>query len=367
MQSRNKVDIVVGGQYGDEGKGAITSLLAQQVRYDYAIRVGGDNAEHRFHFKGKAYTGRAVPVAWISPTTLLLLGPGMIFGKERFWLEVNDIEKRSGLSIRNRISIDPQAALVRSEDIVCGKEAAKMRGSTYRGVGVTASRKVLRDGTCLLANADESLKQAGLIRSTRGVLRPFRQRGGLGLLEGSQGVLLSLNHGFYPYCTSKDVTPAGLLAEAGLTPSEVRYIIMVVRTISLRVPGSSGPTLGREISWEELEKRLGCTIPLEYKIQTNSKKIERISEWSWEELQWALELVNPTHIAVTFTDYLNRKHRGVQHWEKLNPKTKQFIMKLRDWSGIPVVLIRTGPNENDVILLPEFNQLKKGIDRVRNQ
>lgn len=359
MQIRNKVDIIVGGQYGDEGKGAMASLLAKQIKYDYAFRVGGDNAEHRFHFKGKAYTGRAVPVAWVSPTTLLLLGPGMIFEKESFLLEVNDIEKRSGLSIRKRLFIDPQTALVRSEDAACDKKSAKMRGSTYRGVGATASRKVLRDSTCLLARDDESLKQTGLIRPTREVLKPFRQHGGLGLLEGSQGVLLSLNHGFYPYCTSKDVTPSGLLAEAALTPFEVRYIIMVVRTISLRVPGSSGPTLGREISWKELERRLGCTIPLECKIQTDSGKIERIFEWSWEEFQWALDLINPTHIAVTFTDYLNWEDRFVHHWDKLSTKTKQFIMKLRDLSEIPVVSIRTGPNENDVILLPEFNQLKR--------
>jgi hypothetical protein len=127
----------------------------------------------------------------------------------------------------------------------------------------------------------------------------IRDEGGTIMLEGTQGALLSLHHGMYPYVTSSDTNAAQLAADAGLPPSAVEHTHLVVRTHPIRVAGNSGPTGGDELQWDLFP---GVTP----ERTTVTKNIRRIFTFSYADLQKAIMLNDPCGIWVTFGDYIDR-------------------------------------------------------------
>ncbi len=343
------IDIVVGGQFGDEGKGQICAHLVknqldQGKPYGFAVRVGGSNAEHRFETPdGERHTGRVLPVAgWVDPRIRMVLGAGHMIKLDSLFNEIKELEAING-SQRDRIIIDSQAGVIDPAHVEKGKEAATFRGSTHQGNGQAVAHKVVRDGKFRTAQ-DYSELDAYVVNNTAELMGSWMWGGQTGLLEGSQGALLSLNHGYYPYCTSKDVTPAALLAEAGIPTGRVRHIWAVYRIISMRVPGNSGPSDGKEINWDDLEEAAGKIIPEDAKRQTDSGDRERIFLWSWNEFKKSVALIGPTHMALTFTDW----------WPVLRMEgftLDDHIEKMEDLADCPVVITRNGPAWDDYYTL----------------
>ncbi len=329
------VDIVVGGQYGDEGKGQICAHLAVQKDYDFAVRVGGSNAEHRFMLpNGDKHTARVLPVAAWTKEITSILGPGHMIKLETFIREVKELYSLWGRDIDNKILIDKNAGVIENSHVKQGKETA-WRGSTHQGTGQAVAHKVIRDGKFKTAKDYPELE-----RYVTDTIQYYQQldEKAKGIIEGSQGALLSLNHGYYPFCTSKDTTPAALLAEAGLPLWSVRNIYAVYRAVPMRVPGNSGPTGGHELSWKELEKAIGKTIPETMKKQTDSGSYERVFLWSWKDFKKSLILNGPTAIVLTFTDW----------WpEKLMGYGVEELVDRINACGTPVVMKRFGPNFYD--------------------
>lgn len=303
-----KIDIVCGGQMGDEAKGQICAWLVHERMnkdspYEFAIRVGGSNAEHRFFVpSGKRYTGRVLPVAgWIDPNIKMVLGAGHMIKLRSFLKELEELTEMFG-DQKNRLFIDPQAGVIELRHTEAGGEAATFRGSTHQGTGQAVAHKVVRDGKFRTAKDYPELHNY-IGPSTVELMDGWMRGGETGLLEGSQGAMLSLNHGYYPFCTSKDVTPAALLAEAGISTRRVRHIWAVYRTISMRVPGNSGPSDGKELNWDDLEAAIGQVIPEDAKRQTDSGDRERIFLWSWKEFKKTIAMIGPTRMALTFADW----------------------------------------------------------------
>lgn len=343
------IDIVVGGQFGDEGKGQICAQLARDAvlcgrPYKFAVRVGGSNAEHRFATPDDArHTGRVLPVAgWVDRSTKLVLGAGHIIKLDSFFNEVAELEAMYGPQTE-RIFIDPQAGVINTTHVQAGEDTA-WRGSTHQGSGQAAAHKVLRDGTFKTADMYPELKKH-IKGDTAMAMRGWLLNGEMGMLEGSQGALLTLNHGYYPFCTSKEVTPAGVLAEAGISIGWVRNIWAVYRTVFMRVPGNSGPSEGQEITWEMLEEATGLRIPEKVKRQTDSPDHrERIFLWSWQEFEKSIALVGPTHMALTFADWFPRT--------LVDYTMKDLVEEMQKRAGCPVSIIRTGPAWNDYRQFP---------------
>ena len=204
------------------------------------------------------------------------------------------------------------------------------------------AHKVLRDGTFKTAK-DYSELGDYVVDNTAMLMESWMKDGERGILEGSQGALLSLNHGYYPYCTSKDVTPAALLAEAGIATRRVRDIWAVYRAVVMRVPGHSGPSDGEEITWAELEAAIGKFIPKYAKVQTDSGDKERVFLWSWTEFKKSLTLIGPDYIALTFADW----------WPtplmKDHPTLDDLLLQIHNVANCPVGLVRNGPGWNDYI------------------
>lgn len=334
------VDVIVGGQYGSEGKGQVAAHLASD--YDLLVRVGGPNAGHTVWQDPKPYTFHHLPSGSNSnPHASLALGAGAVVNVQRLLREIADCEVD-----KDRLAIDPQVMVITSEDIKAEAELRSTMGSTAQGVGRATARRILerkllrRD--CTIA---ENVKELSpFVRPVTEVLDRHYRSGSAVMLEGTQGTGLSLYHGPYPYVTSRDTTVAGCLADAGISPSRARKVIMVCRTYPIRVESPSGKTSGpmsREIDWKEVSRRSGVPESelREAEVTSTTKRKRRVSEFDWALLRRSASLNAPTDIALTFVDYLNIKNRKASRVEQLTEDTLQFIEEVERVATAPVSLM----------------------------
>ncbi|HEX8254630.1 MAG TPA: adenylosuccinate synthetase [Thermoanaerobaculia bacterium] len=338
------VDVLVGGQYGSEGKGHIADHVAPE--YDVLIRVGGPNAGHTVFEVPKPYTFHLLPSGTRrNSRARIVLGPGAVVALPRLLQEINQCEVAP-----ERLAIDPQAILIDAKDIEVETTLRHSIGSTGQGVGNATSRKVLRTlahpPVRLAREAPELMKY---IVPTRAVLEAAYAAGHRILLEGTQGTGLSLHHGSYPWVTSRDTTVSGTIAEAGIAPTRVRKVVMVVRTYPIRVESPSVETAGevgsgpmsREIEWAEIARRSGVSLEeLQAKERTSTTgRKRRVAEFDWELLRKAATLNAPTDIALTFADYLRIENRAARRYEQLTDDTLRFIEEVERVATAPVSLI----------------------------
>jgi adenylosuccinate synthase len=276
-----------------------------------------------------------------------------------------------------RLAVDPQAMIIEDGDRTAEGVLVEEIASTGQGVGYATARRIIGRGK--YANVSiESHKSASsqtrkiekiAVRLARDVkeLKPFVRStyeelekafsdGKKIFLEGTQGTGLSIYHGFYPHVTSRDTTVAGCLAEAGISPSRVRKVVMVCRTYPIRVGDAprtgrtSGP-MAQEISLAEISRRSG--IPLhkltktERTSTTNRKR--RISEFDWSLIRKAASLNAPTDIALSFVDYIDARNENARRFDQLTEKTIRFIEEVERVTTAPVSLISTRFHPRSII------------------
>lgn len=335
----------MGGEYGSEGKGHIASFLAPE--YDLLVRVGGPNAGHSvLDEKGIKYIHHLLPSGTLVSSAKLLIGPGAAVAVEGLLNEINECEVGP-----DRLSIDPQVVVITDEHKRREKADLVGRiGSTGQGGGAATADRVMRKAGL----AGDVPELDAFIRPAAEVLDLAYGAGHSILLEGTQGSALSLYHGEYPYVTSRDTTVAGCLAEAGIPPSRVRKVVMVVRTYPIRVQSPAGATSGsmaREISWREIARRSGIRYSELLKAERTSttKKRRRVSEFDWQLLQRSSSLNGPTDIALTFADYLTVQNRDARRFEQLDADTIRFIEELESVAGAPVNLVSTRFHRRSII------------------
>lgn len=341
------VDVLVGGQYGSEGKGNVVGYIAPE--YDLLVRVGGPNAGHKVFAEPEPEAYYHIPSGTErAPRAQLLLGAGALIYTPRL---LEEIAKHQ--ITRERLSIDPQAMIIEEDDRTTEQDALKSISSTAQGVGWASARKIMGRGSgsptkVRLAKDVPALRP--YIREAQEILEDAFVHGKKVLLEGTQGTALSLHHGKYPYVTSRDTTVSGCLADAGIAPKSVRRIVMVCRTYPIRVGGPSGP-MDRKVSYEELARRSG--IPRQElkktEITTTTRRQRRIAEFDWKQYRRSVLLNGPTDIALTFVDYLDVDNRNAYRFEQLTEDTLRFIEELERVSGRPVSLISTNFHWRNVI------------------
>ena len=344
------VDVLVGGQYGSEGKGNIAHYLAPE--YDVLVRVGGPNAGHMvYRHNDKPYTFRQIPSGFLgNQGAMLVIGAGAVIGLETLRKEIGELQITP-----DNLIIDPQAMIIEDEDVQWEVDNLKNAiGSTAQGIGKATSRKILNRHTSVRLVKDEPLLKP-FERDTVEYFASCLSGGKRIMLEGTQGTLLSLHHGFYPHVTSRATSAAACLAEAGLTQRHVRKVIMVCRTYPIRVgdsvTGMTSGYMGKNIEFAEIAARSG--VPLaeieKTEIGSVSKRKRRIAEFDWELLRRALLLNGPTDLALTFADYLGVENQKAYRYEQLTDETQRFIGELEKVSGLPVSLISTAFNERNIV------------------
>lgn len=359
------VDVLVGGEYGSEGKGHIVSYLARE--YDILIRVGGPNAGHKVI--SPPYTFHQLPSGTRASEANLIIGPGAVIGVPGLMKEIGDCQVDT-----KRLAIDPQAMIIEDADKIAEGALVEEIASTGQGVGYATARRIIGRGSYADPSGRPATNRSGriervpvrlakdvkelapFIRSTYEELERAFSEGKKIFLEGTQGTGLSIYHGLYPHVTSRDTTVAGCLAEAGISPSRVRKVVMVCRTYPIRVgdaprTGKTSGPMAQEISLAEISRRSG--IPLhkltktERTSTTNRKR--RISEFDWSLIRKAASLNAPTDIALSFVDYLDAKNENARRFDQLTEETIRFIEEVERVTTAPVSLISTRFHPRSII------------------
>ena len=343
---KGKLTVLVGGQYGSEGKGAIAAKIADD--YQVHVRVGSPNAGHTIYWNGEKHVMQSIPCGWINPKAVIVIGRGALLNMKQFMKELVHIQQYYP-DFTSRLVVDPEAGILdeRFHEQEGGTEGEMHRriGSTGEGVGPARIARINRDPQQFYRFKDIAARyglEECLQENTPQYIATAQDMGVNVLIEGTQGSALSLLHSYWPYCTSIDTNVAGIISEVGIAPSRVTNVLMVVRTYPIRVAGNSGPMKG-EITWEELSKRVGRDMVPEK--TTVTKKIRRIAEWDDELFAQSCLLNAPTEIALTFADYIDPEIYGAVSVGELEQSYK--LMKfLRDHNlnNGKLVYIGTGPN-----------------------
>ncbi|MGN8258794.1 adenylosuccinate synthetase [Pseudomonas sp. SMSB3] len=344
------VDVLIGGQYGSEGKGNIVSYLARE--YDVMVRVGGPNAGHTVASPLGPYTYHHLPSGARDVSARLLLGPGMTIRLPGLLNEIEECQIGP-----DRLFIDPQATIIEDEDLAEEQvHLVSTIASTGSGSGAAAARRILNRGkkTIRLARDVEELQPyVGTPGSYHGCttdrLEEAYRNGHSILLEGTQGSGLSVFHGDYPHVTSRDTNVAGCLAEAGISPSRIRKILMVIRPMPIRVgdpDGDQGHTSGQlkhATTFDEIAQFAGLdgnALNTAEKTST-TRRNRRVGWFEWDQFRKACALNAPTDIVLTFADYLKSTNSQARRFEQLDPDTIKFVEELERVSQAPVSLINT--------------------------
>lgn len=348
--------IVVGGQFGSEGKGKTTSYLSLREDAAVVVRCGGPNAGHTVYHNGQRHVLRQVPAGCVNPRSRLLVAPGAV-------VDVVQLRKEVALhGLESRVGVDPNAAVLDPADQE--QEAAlqlrKRIASTLSGTGVATSRKVLRDETLLLAGTVPALSR--WITDVPAELNGAHDQGEVVIVEGTQGFGLSLHHGdVYPYRTSRDTTAAGFLSEVGLSPITVTEIVQVVRTFPIRVGGHSGP-LKNEVSWAHVQATSGYPTPVE-EFTSVTGTLRRVAQFDMDLIKRAAMINRPTHLAVHGLDYLNYQDYGRTEYQDLSEVSKAFVCRLEDTLGVRATFLFTGPPNE--CLIDRRQSVRRGRERDR--
>ena len=307
---KGKLTVLVGGQYGSEGKGAIAAHIAN--KYDAHVRVGSPNAGHTIYWNGAKHVMQSIPCGWINPKAVIVIGRGALLNMKQFMKELVHIMSYYP-DFLNRLKIDPEAGILdekfhQQEGGVNG-EMHRRIGSTGEGVGPARVARINRDPNEFRQFkdiAEEYGLEKCLSPNTPKSLATMQDQGYNILIEGTQGSALSLLHSYWPYCTSIDTNAAGIISEVGIAPSRVTDVLMVCRTYPIRVAGNSGP-MNCETTWEDLSKKLGRSVT---EKTTVTKKTRRVAEWDDELFAQSYLLNAPTEIALTLADYVDPEIYG---------------------------------------------------------
>lgn len=341
---RGKLTVLVGGQYGSEGKGAIAAHVAND--YQVHIRVGSPNAGHTIYWNGEKHVMQSIPCGWINPDALIIIGRGALLNMKQFMKELVHIMQYYP-NFKKRLIVDPEAGILderfhRQEGGVNG-EMHRRIGSTGEGVGPARIARLERDPEKFKQFKDIAAEydlEDIMLENTPKQIAMLQDAGKNILIEGTQGSALSLLHSYWPYCTSIDTNAAGIISEVGIAPSRVTDVLMVCRTYPIRVHGNSGPMKG-EVEWGEIRDKNGEQITPEK--TTVTKKIRRIARWDDELFQQSCILNEPTEIALTFADYVDPELFNCADANRVVESEKLVSFMFQHGLASKVKYIGTGP------------------------
>lgn len=336
------VTVVVGAQYGSEGKGAIAAHLTRPFGpNDIAIRVAGPNAGHTaYDDRGEEWKLRAIPVAAVtSRDCRLYIAPGSEIDLDVLWSEVSMLDN-AGHHVTERLNIHPSATILQPHHIAREAQDGLVGriGSTGKGIGAARADRIMR----------RALTWGQFEAATGKEVRDMRFGVDLDLMgfdsilvEGTQGYGLGLHTHFYPQVTSSDCRAIDFLAMAGISPwhQKVRLTVqLVARVFPIRVAGNSGPMLG-ERTWDQLG------LPEERTTVTN--KVRRVGEWDEDLVIHAIadngggEFNPDVSLALTMVDQLYPELRDKT---ELHDRAVTYVDTLEHDLQTYINFVGTGPN-----------------------
>jgi len=325
--------VVVGGFFGDEGKGKIISYLAKKDNPTIVVRGGaGPNAGHTIKDGNTTYKVRMLPSGFLNKNARVMIGPGVVVDPQVFLKEIQEFGVSGRAFMDNNCGIIEQNHLDQDSK---GRLKEKI-GSTGSGTGPANAERAMR--TLKMAKDIESLSP--YIKDVPDEINSALKNKEEVLVEGTQGTHLSLWHGTYPFVTSKDVTAAGICADVGLGPKSVDEVLIVFKAYLTRV--GTGPMPG-ELTAEETEQKGWA------EFGTVTGRPRRAAEFDFNLARRAVMLNSATQIAITKLDVRFPECSGVKSMDELSSDAKSFIKNIEEKLEVPVTLIGTGPLVDDVV------------------
>ena len=280
--NNGKVDVLLGLQWGDEGKGKVVDVMTPQ--YDVIARFqGGPNAGHTLEFEGEKYVLRSIPSGIFQGGKVNIIGNGVVLAPDLFMDEAKDLEK-SGHPLKNRLHISKKAHLIMPTHrlLDAALEAAKGKskvGTTGKGIGPTYTDKISRNGLRVgdifdhfeekyaahKARHEATLKSLGFVdyditevekKWMEGIeyIKQFQivdseheinnllKQGKTILCEGAQGTMLDVDFGSYPFVTSSNTICAGACTGLGIGPNKIGEVYGIMKAYCTRVGAGPFPT-----------------------------------------------------------------------------------------------------------------------------
>ena len=276
--------VVLGTQWGDEGKGKIVDLLTDQASV-VARFQGGHNAGHTLVIEGKKTVLHLIPSGILRDNVTCLIGNGVVLSPEALLKEMQELEEQ-GVPVRERLRISPACPLILPINIALDQARERARGdakigTTGRGIGPAYEDKVARRGLRLgdmlnrdkfavklkelmdyhnfmltsfyheeAVDYDDTLTKAmawadevePMVADVTGLLHSTREEGGNIMFEGAQGSLLDIDHGTYPFVTSSNTTAGGTATGTGFGPLYLDYVLGITKAYTTRVGSGPFPT-----------------------------------------------------------------------------------------------------------------------------
>lgn len=312
------VVVVIGMQWGDEGKGKFIDFLAKNV--DWVVRyAGGANAGHTIVYNGEKYALHLLPTGILNPNAKVLLGPGMVVDPAQLKKEIEMLEGR-GIDCRDRIFISDRAHLVlpsyAEEDEVLEKSRKHAIGTTMKGIGIAYAKRALRTGV-RVADIDEldnceirNEADIAFINEHKDFVKSLavnhivclgnNEKDKKFMYEGAQGTMLDMDVGTYPYVTSGPTALNGVYT-CGVPSKKIDEILGVVKAYTSRVGAGHFPT-----EFTEEEKELREFIQKEgNEVGTTTGRLRRVGHLDLPALRFASIISGITALAITHVDILD--------------------------------------------------------------
>jgi len=330
------VSVVVGGQYGSEGKGKVAQHLARERQAAAVVRVGGSNSGHTgVKPSGDIDVLRHLPTAALDSDAMCLLAAGSYIDHDVLLAEI----ERTGLT-PERLLIDENAFLIVAEDreAEAASDLGDRIGSTCSGTGAAVARRIARRSPDDLAGASGDLRP--YIGDVSAYLRDCLAHDRHVVVEGTQGFGLSLLHSpHFPKATSRDTTAAAALAEAGLSPIDVTDVVLVLRAFPIRVAGDSGPFGAEEIDWATIAAEGDHAEELTEHTSVTQRP-RRVARFDPEIVRRAIAVNRPSTIVLNHVDHIDAGARN----GALTARSRSFVADVAEWIDRPIDFVGLGPD-----------------------
>ncbi len=381
--------VILGTQWGDEGKGKIVDLLTDQA--DAVVRFqGGHNAGHTLVIDGEQTVLHLIPSGILRDNVTCLIGNGVVLAPDALLKEIDKLEEK-GVPVRERLRISPACPLILPYHVALDQARELRRGeakigTTGRGIGPAYEDKVARRGLRLgdVLEMAEQLKP--MIVDVTAMLHDYRRRGKAIMFEGAQGSLLDIDHGTYPFVTSSNTTAGGTATGSGFGPLYLDYVLGITKAYTTRVGSGPFPTELFDDVGERLAERgreFGATtgrprrcgwfdaVALRSAVNINSvsglclTKLDVLD--GLEKIRICTGYVdadgNSVPNPIDSDDYegLQPVYEEVPGWsestlgartlEDLPATARAYIQRIEEVVGAPIDIISTGPDRKETIVL----------------
>ncbi len=387
-----KTIVVVGGQWGDEGKGAIIDFLAEKA--DVVARFnGGNNAGHTVCVKDDIFKFHLIP-SGIVHKKLNIIGNGTVIDPKVLVKEIEGLENRGFKINDNNLVISSNAHVITERHIEEDK-TDKLIGTTGRGIGPCYRDKISRTGKRISDFIKENTKEAKrirpLVKDTYIIINEAIENKKNALLEGAQGTLLDIDHGTYPFVTSSNPTAGGACTGLGIGPTKINKVIGIFKAYITRVGSGPFPTelgteketkeeepiskLKQELSNEGMEKlhkkvvskanegdeyskgRLLRMQGMEY--GTTTGRARRTGWFDAVAAKYTITINGLDSIAITKLDVLTnlKKIKICTHYERDGKKTDTFPLNINELEKAKPVYTEMDGWDDELTKADDYEQL----------